>query len=48
MSQSPELKLSYNEHEQPLVSIIVYNYNYGKYLRDCFEAFSIKPMRILK
>lgn len=38
MSQSPELKLSDNEHEQPLVSIIVYNYNYGKYLRDCFES----------
>ena len=30
--------MSNPQHEQPLVSIIVYNYNYGKYIRNCFES----------
>ncbi len=26
------------ENKNPLVSIVIYNYNYGEYLRDCFDS----------
>lgn len=27
-----------NDKQDPLVSVLVYNYNYGKYLRECLES----------
>ena len=27
-----------NDHYKPLVSILIFNYNYGRYLRECFDS----------
>lgn len=28
----------FNDKEQPLVSLLIFNYNYGRYLRECFDS----------
>lgn len=34
MSLNPQL----HTPEKPLVTVVIYNYNYGQYLRECFES----------
>ena len=28
----------FNDPEKPLVSVLIFNFNYGRYLRECFES----------